>query len=194
MQQSSSAPIAITLAKGTVAEQQTREQLLDLLPRYPLDKWRYTEQVRIEEGVIPHSHPILTLNTQYLRDTDHLLTDYIHEQLHWFTLLEGKSQATGRAIEAFRQMYSDLPVKRPEGCGSEFSNYLHVLVCYLEYLGLGELLGADRAREVVGQKRYYTRVYQLALNETARIGEVVRRSDALPAPRPPERKVFRHVD
>ncbi len=130
-----STPIEIVLASGTEAEQQTGGQLLGLFAKYPLDKWRYAERVVIEEGAIPHSHPVLTLNTQYLHDRRHLLTDYVHEQMHWFSLLEGTSEAAERAIEEFHGMYPDLPTRRPEGCGSEYSNYLHVLVCYLEYRG-----------------------------------------------------------
>lgn len=53
----------ITLVNGTPREQQTKDQLLQLLEQYSLDKWLYTEQVQIKERTIPHSHPILTLNT-----------------------------------------------------------------------------------------------------------------------------------
>ncbi|HYX49972.1 MAG TPA: hypothetical protein VE843_09545, partial [Ktedonobacteraceae bacterium] len=53
----------IVLVKVTEREWKTQEMLLSLFERYALDKWRYTEKVRIEQGVISHSHPVLTLNT-----------------------------------------------------------------------------------------------------------------------------------
>ena len=51
---------------------------------------------RIETGVIPHSHPVLTLNTQYIdRDTLQIAT-FVHEQLHWF--FDAHAAATDSAI------------------------------------------------------------------------------------------------
>lgn len=188
--QSVSMPIEIVLASGTKAEQQAGGQLLGLFARYPLDKWRYADRVLIKEGAIPHSHPVLTLNTQYLHDPRHLLTDYIHEQLHWFALLNGVSSGAERAIEELRRAYPDLPVRHPEGCGSEESNYLHVLVCYLEYRGLSELIGSEKARTILEQKDYYRSIFRLVLDETERVGEVVERNGVLPSPLPPQQKVF----
>ena len=185
-----STPVEITLANGTEREQRAREQLLGLFESYPLDKWRYTDKVRIEERVIPHSHPVLTLNTLYIGEPEQQLAEYIHEQMHWFTLLAGKSEGADRAIGEFRELYPGLPVERPEGCGSEFSNYLHVAVNYLEYLGLAELLGEGRARELLGRKPYYTSIYRLVLDDTGRIGEVMTRHGAVPPERPPEGKAF----
>ena len=81
--------IEITLVNGTDTEAQTRDMLLGLLDEYPLDKWRCAETVRIEDNVIPHSHPVLTL--QALHDRHHpirLLSTYVHEQLHWYWTLE----------------------------------------------------------------------------------------------------------
>jgi len=43
----------------------------------------FTKKVIIATGSIPHSHPVLTLNT---RDTEErrYLEMFVHEQLHWF--------------------------------------------------------------------------------------------------------------
>ena len=43
----------------------------------------FTDKVLIEAKVVPHSHPVLTLNT---RNTDPLLilATFVHEQFHWF--------------------------------------------------------------------------------------------------------------
>ncbi|MCR9212184.1 MAG: hypothetical protein NXI13_00590 [Proteobacteria bacterium] len=61
--------------------------LFKLHDRYDLSRWEYTKKVRIAPYEIPHSHPILTLNSQYAigpgADEDLILATYIHEQLHW---------------------------------------------------------------------------------------------------------------
>ncbi len=188
-----STPPQITLVKGTEKERQTQEQLLRLFERYPLDKWRYTEKVRIEEGVIPHSHPVLTLNTRHIDDPEQLLGTYIHEQIHWFCSLAEKNEQLWLAMEEFREMYPGLPVKLPEGCGDEISNYLHFPVNYLECLGLSELLGATEARKVIGRITHYTKIYELVLKDNQRIGEVITRYGLIPPERPPKKKVFIEV-
>lgn len=171
MGQPRSTPVTIDVSNGTADEQQTRELLLHLFNEYPLDKWRYTEAIRIEAGVIPHSHPILT----------------------WFSLLDSKSSVPGQAIAEIRAIYPNLPIALPQGCGSASSNYLHVLICYLEYSGLCELLGVERARAILGQKRYYTAIYAIVLDDTARIAEIVERYGEIPPERPPANKTFRRA-
>ncbi len=87
-------------------------------------------------------------------------------------------------------MYPDLPTKRPEGCGSERSNYLHIQVNYLEYRGLSDLLGAEKARGVIERIPHYTAIYALVLNDYARINAVMTQHGMIPAERPPEIKRF----
>ncbi len=172
-----------------------QEQLLNLFDHYPLGKWLYTKDVKIKEGVIPHSHPILTLSpqtrgTNYLTDPERLLGTYIHEQLHWFLLLEDKVAAHKNASAEFRASYTKLPTERPEGCGSDRSNYLHVQVNYLEYRALRELLGEGRARAVIGRVPYYRAIYALILRDYKKIGELMTRHGLIPNEQPPELKRF----
>ncbi len=185
----------ITLVNGTGNEQLLQEQLLELFDRHPLGEWLYTENIRIEEGVIPHSHPILTLSpqtraTDYLTDSEQLLGTYIHEQLHWFLLLEDKVAAYKNASGEFRASYPKLPTERPAGCGSDRSNYLHVQVNYLEYRALRELLGEGEAKTVVERVPYYTAIYALVLRDYEEIGELMTRYNLIPDEKPPEVKRF----
>jgi hypothetical protein len=53
----------VTLAHGTEAEAQTRDQLQRLLKTYDLSTWTWTRKVLIDQDAIPHSHPVLTLHT-----------------------------------------------------------------------------------------------------------------------------------
>ena len=76
--------LSIRLHSGTPLEERGREQLLRLLYTHDLQKWLFTRDVLIQDGVIPHSHPVLTLNTRYLDDDTAQLATFVHEQLHWF--------------------------------------------------------------------------------------------------------------
>src|SRR5262245_53037606 len=76
--------IDIRLQSGTPIEERGRDQLRRLLRAYDLHKWLFTRDVLIQSGVIPHSHPVLTLNTRYVDDDTAQLATFVHEQLHWF--------------------------------------------------------------------------------------------------------------
>jgi hypothetical protein len=76
--------IDIRLQSGTPLEERGRDQLRRLLRTYDLHKWLFTRDVLIQSGVIPHSHPVLTLNTRYVDDDTAQLATFVHEQLHWF--------------------------------------------------------------------------------------------------------------
>ncbi len=168
------------LVNGTVKERLAQTMLLSWFRRYQLDKWLYAETVQIEEGTIPHSHPVLTLSPttpwiDYLADPEQLLAAYLHEQLHWFLVLEEKFAGGKQAMVEFRARYPDLPVKLPEGCGSDFSNYLHIIVNYLEYSALAELLGQTTAQSIIGRVPHYTEIYALVLRKYEQIGDQHRR-------------------
>src|SRR5687768_11798227 len=83
--------LKITLANSTPAEQQTRDQLERLLKTYDLSKWIITRSVMIDEKTaIPHSHPVLTLNTRHVKDDELMLSTFVHEQMHWFLIQDQK--------------------------------------------------------------------------------------------------------
>ena len=67
--------IEISLKNNSQSEIQTKEQLQRLLKTYDLSKWIFTKSVVIEENVIPHSHPVLTLSTRHIKDDELLLFD-----------------------------------------------------------------------------------------------------------------------
>lgn len=166
--------VTVSLVSGSPREERTRERLLALLDRYNLIKWRFTDRVQIEDDVASHSHPALTLNTHNADDDALLLAVYIHEQIHWFTLANPEQSRC--VIAAFRTMYPEVPVDYPEGCGSERSNYLHLLVCYFEYKGLIELLGPDDARAVMTkciQRPFYRFIYRTVLHDFDAMSETI---------------------
>ena len=161
----------ITLVNGSESERRLEKMLLALFDRYGLEKWLYTEQVNLEDGATPHSHPVLTLSPwkQYLADPERSLAVYIHEQTHWFMSLEDPSRDRERLHAELRGRYPDLPVGFPDGCRSEFSNYLHIMVNFFEYGALRDLLGDDRARAVIEGHPGYRAIYTIVLRDYAEL-------------------------
>src|ERR1051325_4802947 len=122
--------ISIELKHRSDAERQTKEQLERLLGVYDLRKYTFTKSVLVDEGSIPHSHPVLTLHTRHLSSDDQLLSTYVHEQLHWY--LDNHANQTDAAEAELRKMYPKVPVGYPEGAQDQESTYLHLIDCYLE--------------------------------------------------------------
>lgn len=94
----------------------------------------------MEQGVVPYSHPVLTLNTR--SSGDGLLAAYLHEQLHW--LLDAR-QADPRLVAARRRLeyrYADPPGRQDGGAAGAESTRLHLLLGALQVDALTVLLGA----------------------------------------------------
>jgi hypothetical protein len=166
--------LQISTKNQTEKELRKKEQLERLLKQHDLSKWIHTKAILIDEQApIPHSHPVLTLNADQIDDDLGTLSTFIHEQIHW--LEEAKPTQREKAIEELKLIYPDAPNGPPEGARNRYSTYLHLIVCYLEYEGMTELAGSEKARQIVEalSKRYYKWVYRTVLNDTAKIKAVV---------------------
>ncbi|WAM27029.1 hypothetical protein [Myxococcus sp. NMCA1] len=175
-----SPPLEITLANDSVPEQKTREQLRRLLEKFEVDPWIYTNTVRVNERSIPHSHPVLTLHTRHLDNDMHLLSTFIHEQMHWF--LDANRTKTERAMAALHGLYPTLPTGCPEGAVDVESSYLHLLVNYQEYAALQNTAGKETARSVFDfwANDHYRALYRIVLKDEALIREVVAQHGLMP--------------
>lgn len=151
-------------------EAATAKQLEKLLETYDLSRWTFTRKVRIEHGVIPHSHPVLTLAAREASD-DSLLATYVHEQIHWY--LVEHQEITDAVSATLAERYGELPVGYPDGARDAQSNYLHLIVNTLEYRALEELIGAERADAVFDDYRHYRRLYDIVQNEIEEIEAVM---------------------
>jgi len=158
--------LRIQLHRGTPLEERGREQLHRLLHTHDLRKWLFTHDVLIQSGVIPHSHPVLTLNTRYLDDDTAQLATFVHEQIHWFLTDQVGHAPTNTAVSELRGLYPQAPTAPPEGARDEWSTYLHLIVCTLELQALTELLGEPSARQQLARWTHYTWVYRTVLTET----------------------------
>jgi len=166
----------IQLAHNSPAEQQTKAQLARLLKQYDTSKYTFTNKIVIDEQAIPHSDPVLTLHTRHLRQDDELLSTYVHEQLHWF--LKSKREQTQAAEAELARYYPKPPVGGREGSRDLESDYLHLIVCKLEWDADKQLLGAESARAVMNfwAKDHYTWVYQTVLADENKIETVIKRN------------------
>jgi len=159
--QSISAGVRLESATKSKAEEDVGRRLCDLFERYPLARWTFTDRVVIAEGATPCSHPVMTLSTGYPHDIA-LLCSYLHEQLHWWSVTcpGATADREGRVVEILRSRYQALPVDRPEGCGSERSNLVHLHVCWLELEVLAHLFGWRWAERRAQQVPFYRSIYR----------------------------------
>ncbi len=166
--------LQISLKGNTEKEQQKKNQLEKLLKQYNLSKWIFTKNILIDEQTrIPHSHPVLTLNTNQLDNDLATLSTFIHEQLHWFE--EANPKQRDKAIEELKIIYPDAPSGPPEGARDKYSTYLHLIVCYFEYEGMKELVGSEKAKQIIEEssKRFYKWIYRTVLSDGSKLKAVV---------------------
>jgi hypothetical protein len=124
-----SAPLAIETASDDPDERAIAERVRRVIEEQRLEPWLFTRRIRIDRTApIPHSHPVLTLNTDFRTD-DEVLSSLIHEQFHWFLLRDQK--ALGAAVRELKARYPDAPAGPPRGARDLNSTYLHLLVCSL---------------------------------------------------------------
>lgn len=180
--QTTSPQLEITLKKDDDRERKTKQQLERLLTAYDASAWIFTRKIIIESGfnVIPHSHPILTLSTRYLKDDELLLATFVHEQIHWY--LGEKPKETEDSYNELKTMFPKVPVGYPEGGINEESTYKHILVCYLEYQAIKGLFGELKARQVIDfwATDHYTWIYKTVLSQEQEIGTLMRKHKLIP--------------
>lgn len=167
--------ISIQLAHNSDREQQAKAQLERLLGQYDTSKYTFTHTVIIEEHAIPHSHPVLTLNTRHLHEDDAALSAFLHEQIHWFLAEHGTQ--TDTAEQELKTWYATPPVGAPEGAQDVASDYLHLIVCELEREADLSLLGPERTEAVMRfwADDHYKWVYKTVIADHTRIQALIRR-------------------
>jgi len=167
---------------------EARQQLRRILSAYTLDPWIVTQEVRIEAGVDPHSHPILTLNTRYLDDDEMQLSIFLHEQAHWFVSRSVRpfppedDEEPQAVIKDLRALYPHPP------SAADYGAFVHLLVGWIELDAMAELIGEQEARQLLKRKieqvaeaplseadREYRWYNTRVLEDTEQIGAVVAR-------------------
>ena len=173
--QSPGPAVRIDAKNGTERELRTKAILETLLVEYDVSKWLFTDSVVIEEGVIPHSHPTLTLSDGYVSYENMLLSVFVHEQIHWFCTAQ--EAQVNEAIDEFKKVYPNFKVDKSGflSAPNEHSVYLHFIVNYLELSAMSELVGEEAARSTIERMGHYIFLYNKVLSDTDAIGEIVRK-------------------
>lgn len=163
--------VEISTKNNSDREKGIVELLNELLVEYDLNKWLFTNKVIIEQGAIPHSHPVLTLSTKST-DKREILTTFIHEQLHWY--VEKYPESEKKVIAQFKERYKNVPYQNRAGAKDEYSTYLHLIVCYLEYKSMASLIGETEAKQLMWNMTHYTWVYNKIIEDTEFIGGLLK--------------------
>jgi len=134
----------------------------------------------IEAMAVPHSHPVLTLNTRHHADDGQLLSTFLHEQIHW--LLATLPQATLAAMNELKQRYESLAIGHPVGASDLDGSYLHLIVNYLELLAMEDIAGKEEAARVFASwlTDHYTELYRIVLDDREQIAGIIERHGLLP--------------
>lgn len=165
------ADIEVTTKNNSDREKMVATLLQEILSERDLSKWNFTNKVIVEERVIPHSHPVLTLNTSSTTKND-ILDTYIHEQLHWY--VEKSPDAEKKVINEFKSRYKNVPFGNRAGARDEYSTYLHLIVCFLEYRSLAQLVGEEEAKQMMWNQTHYTWVYNKIIEDRSYIGKILK--------------------
>ena len=162
--------LKIKAKHGNALEDAKRDQIERLAKQYDLSKYTLTRNIMIEQGAMNHSMPELTLNPRFLDNDDLALSAYVHEQGHWLLVERGRSQ-NELLFEKLQMMFPGIPTQLPQGSGGLRDTYFHVIVCMLEWQGMEDLVGAQRARSAIEWKQHdhYTSIYEKVLQNREKI-------------------------
>lgn len=179
--QAQAADFTLRLAHGNAREHAARVQFERVLAAHDLGRWIQTRKIVFEQGAIPHSHPVLTLNTRHTDDDGLFLSTFIHEQTHWW--LERHPRQTEAAVAELKTMYPNLPVGYPEGADTLDSSYDHLLVICIELDGVREVLGAGEEKRILAfwQDDHYRTLYRIVSADRERIRGILDKHGLRPA-------------
>jgi hypothetical protein len=170
---------SIDLSTAQARAEKIVECMKRLREQHDLRRFEYTDHLRVAPTEIPHSHPVLTLNTG-LYDPEAILCEYLHEQMHWYLGGWGCADENGPVIAELKQRYPEAPVGFPEGANDQYSTYLHLLVNWLEIEAASQLIGRERVTEIVGRKHSYRWIYRSVLSDWHSLEGVFRMHGIVP--------------
>jgi hypothetical protein len=170
---------SVDLSTAQARAEKIIECIKRLRERHDLRRFEFTRQLRVAPTEIPHSHPVLTLNTQ-LYDPDEILCEYLHEQMHWYTERLNCAGPGSPLIAELRQRYPQAPTGHPDGANDEHSTYLHLLVNLLEIAAASEFLGRARVEEIARGKHYYRWIYRTVLADWLALDALSRAHNIVP--------------
>jgi hypothetical protein len=170
---------SIDLSMAQARAEKIIECIKRLREQHDIRRFEYTNHLRVAPTEIPHSHPVLTLNTQ-LYDPEEILCEYLHEQMHWYEDRLGCASAGSPLIAELKQRYPQVPTGFPEGANDEYLTYLHLVVNWLEIEAASQFMARERAEEIARKKHYYRWMYRTVLADWSSLEELFRAHNIVP--------------
>ena len=147
----------IITKNNTEKELKAKKLLEEIIQKYnpPI----FTKKVMIATGSIPHSHPVLTLNT---RDTEErkYLEMFVHEQLHWFAQNQPKYD---QCITFLKKRYKDNGECNKSGTYPN-SFWEHIIVNFNTRNILNQLLSKDDVDYIYSDWQAYPKTEKLVVD------------------------------
>lgn len=109
-----------------------------------------TDNIFIEQGIIPHSHPVLTLGVEK-KEIFLVLKDFLHEQFHWF---EAEHPEYNEAINFLKNKYKNLG-DCDRGDKNTDSFWQHIIVCWNTRNFLQNNIGKSEVDEIYKNSQPY---------------------------------------
>jgi hypothetical protein len=166
--------LVIETAAGHPDERAVAETARRSIERHKLERWLFTRRIRVDrEAPIPHSHPVLTLNTG-TRDENEILSNLLHEQFHWLALADQKR--LGAVVRELRARYPGAPDGPPEGARNLDSTYLHLAVNRLELEAMERIVGRAAAEKMLRARPYYRWIYRTVVEDRDAVRDILARN------------------
>lgn len=135
--------------KNNSPEEIERIKLLEnLAKKYKIPE--FTSEVIVEKRIIPHSHPVLTLNTRKQSDLSVLKT-LIHEQFHWW---DSRHQNHDKCIAYLKTKYKDDGEHNKSGKHPN-SYWGHIIVCFNTRNYFKKILTEDEVKAIYEEWQGY---------------------------------------
>jgi hypothetical protein len=158
-----------------------KQNLLQIAQVYDLTPFLFTKTIQVESKVVPHSHPILTLNTRFAESPSHLLALFLNQQFHWWLSLHHKE--TSIAIHELKKNLPNAPETQSLG---KDSTYLKILAAQLEAMALDYYLGIKESKKILSEKISKEKqdpwVYKVILTRSNEFKNILRANGLLPGP------------
>lgn len=134
----------------------------------------FTKEIIVEKGAIPHSHPILTLNTR-VRDRRLLLATLVHEQFHWYVQ---NHQQYNECISYLKSKYEDDGEHNKSGTYPN-SYWEHIIVCLNTRNYLKNILSSEDVGWVYEQWQPYPTLEKLIVRKYKEIQDDLEKFDII---------------
>ncbi|MFD1736334.1 hypothetical protein ACFSCX_07125 [Bacillus salitolerans] len=158
--------LQIYCKNNSTNELKVKEMLLMFNKNEHIVKWIFTRNILVDElASISYSHPVLTMNTRHVKNEGVLLSTYVHEQIHWYAVQNFDQLIS--VIDELKENYQQVPVGYPLGAKDEFSTYLHLIINFLEIRAIKQLLGRDKATDVIEYliQDHYIWIYKTVIQD-----------------------------